>query len=81
MAGPCLVFIAYPKAITQMLLPPLLLHFFYDRFWSHFHSLSKGYHTDAVTTVTFTLLFLASSGLIFIAYPKPITQMSLPPLL
>ena len=99
MAGPGLVFITYPKAITQMTLTPLLLHFFYGRSWSCFHHLSKGYHTDAVTTITITLIlwqvpasfsspihyccssFMAFPGLVFIAYPKAITQMPLPPLL
>ena len=139
MAGPGLVFIAYPKAITQMPLPPLLLHFFYGKSWSCFPRLSKGYHTDAVTTITVTLLlwqvlvlfsspiqwlayhtedtntitvtlllwqvlvlfsppiqrlshrcryhnycyasFMAGPGLVFVAYPKAITQKTLTPFL
>ena len=57
MAGPGLVFIAYPKAITQMPLAPLLLHFFYGRSWSCFHRLSKGYQTDDTNTITVTLFY------------------------
>ena len=81
MAGHGLVFIAYPTPITQMPLPRLLLHFYYGRSLSCFHSLSSKYHTDAVTTNYCYTSFMAGPGLVFIAYQKAITHMPLAPLL
>ncbi|KAH3750897.1 hypothetical protein DPMN_185435 [Dreissena polymorpha] len=68
-AGPGLAFIAYPEAIAQMPVAPLL------RSWSCIYCVPRSYCPDACCSS------IAGPGLAFIAYPIAIALMPVVPLL